>query len=66
VSYKSIISVTVDIEVEDGQDHPYEWDYLEIFNANYEGAEVLSLQVNDDSTMYLHDCPNCGGHESPA
>jgi hypothetical protein len=66
MSYKAIISVTVDIEIDDDQDHPDDWDYLDLFNANYEGNEVLSLQVNADTPTFIHDCPNCGGHESPA
>ena len=63
MTYRAIISVTVAIEIEDGQDHPDDWDYLTVLNATSEGSEVLSVQVSEGGTFYLHDCPNCGGHE---
>ena len=57
------VTLTLQLEVEEWQAHPSEWDWAALADSGIE-QYLVSIETSEVGEPHLHDCPNCGGHDS--
>ena len=59
----TLVTLTILLDVEDWQAHPSEWDWEGLVDTGIH-TRLISIETSEVGEMHIHDCPNCGGHES--
>ena len=58
----TLVTLTLELEVEDWQAHPSEWDWESLTDTGIE-SRLVSIETSEVGETHIHDCPNCGGHD---
>ncbi len=56
-----LVTLTLELGIEDWQAHPSEWDWESLTDTGIE-SRLVSIETSVVGEMHPHDCPNCGGH----
>ncbi len=58
----TLVTLTLQLEVEDWQAPPSEWDWEALCDTGIL-SRLISVETSVAGELHLHDCPNCGGHD---